>query len=544
VDSGGRVGVQSASSMGGDGPDDEVACLRQRVQELEAALAKRELRADAGELAFLPTTLHAREATLADAERVAQLGTWVWDTRTERVSWSPELYRILGYDPASVTPSVEAFFAAVHPLDVDRVRARSSENVARGSVGETFACRIVQPSGVIRDVVLDGIPIRAEDGGVLGFAGTVFDVTERLARERALIRTQAMLTEAQRIAHTGSWVWDIATDSIEWSSELYRITGVPEGTPPSRELWRSRVHPDDLSLSAIREDLGPEATFTIDLRLVRTDGAVRTIRITSAGLVDESGKRVGYVGTVHDVTEQRALEEQLRQSQKMEAVGRVAAGVAHDFNNVLTVIRGGTDMMLARGDQSEELRQMVEACEQATRLTRLLLSFGQRTAFERREIAFDREVEQSVRLVRSMLGDRYEVEVDVSGPIWPIHGDAVQVHQIVSNLVLNARDAMPDGGTISVKLSNRVLDDAYLRTHAGARPGEYVMLEVCDGGIGMTDEVRTRAIEPFFTTKEPGRGTGLGLSTVFGIVRQRSGSLDIESTLGRGTSVRVYLPRT
>src|SRR6185503_11163707 len=153
--------VQSSRRMGGDGTDDEVARLRRRVQELEEALAKRELRANAAELALLPTILHAREATLADVERAAQLGTWVWDTRAERVSWSPELYRILGYDPAEVEPSVEGFFATVHPLDAERVRAQSSQNIASGTISGAFGCRIVQQSGAIRDVVLDGIPIRS-----------------------------------------------------------------------------------------------------------------------------------------------------------------------------------------------------------------------------------------------------------------------------------------------------------------------------------------------------------------------------------------------
>jgi PAS domain S-box-containing protein len=530
--------------MGGDGTDDEVARLKRRLQELEEALAKRELKANAAELALLPAILHAREATLADAERAAQLGTWVWDTQHERVTWSPELYRILGRDPAKDIPSVEGFFGTVHPRDLDRVRALASANIASGSIAGAIECRIVQPTGIVRDVVLDGIPIRSKEGSHLGFAGTVLDVTERLARERDLIRTQAMLTEAQRIAHIGSWVWDLATDSISWSAELYRIAGVPPGTPPTRELWRSRVHPDDLSRNVINYEAGAGASFAVDLRLVHPDGMVRRVRMVSSGIGDETGKIVGYIGTVHDLTEQRALEDQLRQSQKMEAVGRVAAGVAHDFNNVLTVIRGGIDMLSSRGERSEEVQQIIDACEQGSRLTRLLMSFGQRAPVDRREIAFDREVEQSVRLIRSMLGEGYDVDVRVSGPIWPVHGDAVQVHQIVSNLLLNARDAMPQGGKISVQLANRILDERYLVAHTDASPGEYVMLEVSDHGIGMSDEVRTHAIEPFFTTKEPGRGTGLGLATVFGIVRQRSGTLDIESALGRGTSVRVYLPRT
>ncbi|HVU02884.1 MAG TPA: PAS domain-containing protein [Polyangiaceae bacterium] len=528
--------------MSGDPSDAELARLRLRVAELEAALA-REPRHASGEGSLLPETLTAREAKLSEVERAAHLGTWVWDTRSQAVSWSDGLYRILGYDPKRVAPSVDAFYAAVHPEDRARVQETSQRNAETGDTG-TLACRIRWETGEIREVVLDGTAIRSPEGRLLGFAGTVLDVTERNAKERALARSEALLGEAQTLAHVGSWVWDLSTGATEWSKELYRIVGLPTDARASRRLWLERVHPDDLARFklAIDQVVGGADLSSVDVRVVRPDGEIRWIQGTARALHDAEGRRVGYTGIVHDLTERRRLEDQLRQSQKMEAIGRVAAGIAHDFNNVLTVIRGNADILLME-NPNEELRQIAEAASRATELTRLLLTLGRKAPLDPREIDLAEEIERSLRIVRRLVSKEVSIEVDVKRPLWSVVADPTQVHQVVSNLVLNANDSMPAGGSLVLRLENVVLDPAYAREHPDARPGEHVLLEVRDTGTGMTEHVRAHALEPFFTTKESGKGTGLGLPTVFGIVRQGGGSLDIESAPGRGTSVRVFLPR-
>jgi len=275
------------------------------------------------------------------------------------------------------------------------------------------------------------------------------------------------------------------------------------------------------------------------------DGQLVTVEIHAEPL-DFSGRPAMLVLS-QDITERQKLEEQLRQSQKMEAVGTLAGGIAHDFNNLLTVIKGYSCLVLDRVKDDEqvarEVGQIEKAAEKAATLTRQLLAFSRRQVLQPRNINVNNIVASVDNMLRRVIGENIEIVNQFASDLGTVRADPSQVEQIILNLAVNARDAMPNGGKLTFKTSNAVLDDNFTREHIGLRPGRFVVLEVADTGHGMDDDTQRHIFEPFFTTKEVGRGTGLGLSTVYGIVKQSDGYILVDSAIGRGTTFRVYLPR-
>ena len=277
------------------------------------------------------------------------------------------------------------------------------------------------------------------------------------------------------------------------------------------------------------------------------EGRPRTVRVVKTPVRDDRGRTVGVLGIFWDVTEQRSLEEQLRQAQKMEAVGQLAGGVAHDFNNLLTAILGNLSLLYNGGTLDSASREMVQGAEQAAlraaNLTRQLLGFSRRTLLRPEATNLNQTVDEVLSLLARAIDPRIALEAHRAEDLWPVLADPGQMNQVLMNLCLNARDAMPQGGQLTITTRNVVLQPERVRLRLEARSGEFVRLRVKDTGVGMPPDLLGRIFEPFFTTKGPGKGTGLGLAMVFGIVKQHQGWIECDSEVGRGTCFTVYLPR-
>jgi len=296
-----------------------------------------------------------------------------------------------------------------------------------------------------------------------------------------------------------------------------------------------------------------EPVKVLDLEVIRKDGTKTFNEISVSLIRDSEGKPIGFRAIARDVTERKraeeerlALQEQLRQSQKMEAIGKLAGGVAHDFNNLLTVIHGYSELILNSLDQSSRLRQDVQeilnASERASSLTRQLLAFSRKQVLQPKVLDLNDHVPNMDKMLRRMIGEDVELVTLLAKDLGRIKADPGQIEQVILNLAVNAKDAMLNGGKLTIETANVKLDESYARSHIGVTPGHYVMLSVSDTGAGMTPEIKERIFEPFFTTKEKGKGTGLGLSTVYGIVQQSGGNVWVYSEPGVGTTFKIYLP--
>jgi PAS domain S-box-containing protein len=375
------------------------------------------------------------------------------------------------------------------------------------------------------------------------------DITELKRAEEAVRRSEARLKHAQRIAKIGDWEWDIDNGELRWSDELYRVFGEAPGTfEPTRENFYEKIHPDDRQLveAAEKASLAGQE-LSAEYRVVLSDGTQRTLQSQGEVTPGSDGRPARMAGTAQDITERRQLEEQLRQLQKMEAVGQLTGGIAHDFNNLLTVVVGNLQLVEESSVNDEVLAQTRAALDAALRgaeLIRRLLAFSRRQLLAPRVIDINDLVASLEPLLRTTLGEYIRVEKKLCGELWRTEIDPSQLENAVVNLAVNARDAMPNGGTLTIETGNISLDERYAGSHADMSPGEYVLLVVSDSGTGIAKEDLERVFDPFFTTKEIGKGTGLGLSMVYGFVKQSKGNIRIYSEEGHGTSVKLYLPRS
>jgi two-component system, cell cycle sensor histidine kinase and response regulator CckA len=374
----------------------------------------------------------------------------------------------------------------------------------------------------------------------------LLNINRRRKAEASLRQSEASLEEAQSIAHVGSWRLDLGNRQLTWSRETYRIFGQDQDrcaiTP---EFVCQQVNPAQRSIlqAASRHAQASGEPYGVEYFITRPDRSQRLIREQAHIALDSQGKPCAMVGTVQDITELRRLEEQLQHSQKLEAIGTLAGGIAHDFNNLLTAINGYCDLILERLPESDPIRSDVadihKAGQRAAELTQQLLAFSRKQVLKPRVINLNSIVERVERTLLRVLGEDIQLKKQLDPQLWTVKADPGQIEQVIMNLAVNARDAMPKGGSLKIETSNAVLDS----THQQSVPGEYVLMAVADTGCGMDSATLSRIFEPFYTTKEVGRGTGLGLSTIYGIIRQSSGYIYPSSEPGNGTIFKVYLPR-
>jgi len=284
-----------------------------------------------------------------------------------------------------------------------------------------------------------------------------------------------------------------------------------------------------------------------EVRGIKADGSEFPVALTTGPVRDESGQPVALVGVVRDLTREKALQVQLIQAEKLVSIGQLAGGVAHDFNNLLTVILGRCDLLLTRSPLEEPVRRGIDLIsktgQRAVTLTRQLLAFSRKQVLEPRVLDLNAVVPETAKMLERLIGEHIELVFRPAPDLGRVRVDPGQIEQVLMNLVVNARDAMPEGGRLTIETANVELGEDYVRGHVGAQPGAHVMLAVSDTGTGMDAATRARVFEPFFTTKAPGKGTGLGLAMVYGIVTQSGGSIWVDSEPGRGTTFKIYLPR-
>lgn len=378
------------------------------------------------------------------------------------------------------------------------------------------------------------------------------DISERKQLEVHLNRMRHILLESQRVGHFGSFEYVVATQETIWSEEEFRIYGLDQaqGSPAYGQMLANNIHPEDADLldRTFREAFSKHAVYELEHRIVRPDGTVRIVHDVAHPYFDNDGKLQKYIGTTHDVTEQRELEAQLMQVQKMESIGQLAGGIAHDFNNLLIPIMGHVEFVMAELPPEDPLQRHLEAVNEAAvraaSLTHQILAFSRKQILKTRVLDLNEIIVNFESMTRRLIGEDIELRALLAPDLYRVRVDQGQLEQILLNLVVNARDAMPSGGRLTLETTNVYLDQAYLAKHKGApAPGHYAMLSVSDSGCGMDPETQRRIFEPFFTTKQQGAGTGLGLATVFGIVHQHQGCIWVYSEPNRGTTFKIYLPR-
>jgi two-component system, cell cycle sensor histidine kinase and response regulator CckA len=464
----------------------------------------------------------------------------LWNAFMEEVTGLP-VADVLGRKPEEIFPD-----CSTNGVLDSLQRALAGENVSTHDLS-----LFVASTGRSARVSSTYTPHRNADGNVVGVIEILENVTEQKRAEETLRESQASLERAQEVGRIGSWVSGVEEDSLTWSKETCRIFGVEPAKFDGRlATFFERVHPADREAvqTAVREALESDRPYRIEHRVVRRDGSELWVYERADVVRDASGKPVRMEGIVQDITERRRLEEQFLQAQKMEAIGRLAGGVAHDFNNLLTAILGYTDLLLQQvgpaGAMREDLEQIQIAGDRAAGLTRQLLAFSRRQMLEPKVIDVNVTVRHLEKMLRRVLGEDVLLVTSLDDDLDLVRADPGQLEQVIVNLVVNSRDAMPSGGTITIATRSTILDDALDLGRYAIEPGAYVVLEVLDTGTGMDAATLARIFEPFFTTKEKGKGTGLGLATAYGIVKQSGGYIACDSEPGQGTRFQIYLPRS
>jgi PAS domain S-box-containing protein len=559
--------------------------LERRNAELEQAVLGHREAAD---------ELRRSQAYLERAQRLARIGNWRWSVqRGELIDCSDAYTEIHGVSRSEIGERIKHQLEyVIHPDDRERVKNACSELEESGASYE-IEYRIVRPDNEIRHIRQVGEKAFDNSGRLIETMGTVQDVTEIKQAEESLLRAhneleqrvqartaqlqsvntalreqvtereraeaereerEMLLRSTARMSKIGYGVWDELELKYESISEEFAqiidlsIEQFQERFSSSIEDFEA-VHPEDRErYRAYDETYSSDPAITqIEYRMIKPDGEIVHVRELMQPIWDEAGRLIQSIITNQDITEQKQIEEQLRQAQKMEAVGQLTGGIAHDFNNLLAVIVGNLELVegeIERGAQASEWVEIaIAAAERGAGLTQRLLAFSRKQALRPTVLDANTLVQGMLDLLRRTIGERIEVELVGDAGLWQCLADPNQLENAILNLAINARDAMSAGGKLTITTSNARIDDDYARAQTDVAPGQYVLITVSDTGSGMSNDVQKRAFEPFYTTKDVGLGSGLGLSMVYGFIKQSGGHVSVYSEVDAGTTIRLFLPR-
>jgi PAS domain S-box-containing protein len=484
------------------------------------------------------------------ADQVKDYAIYIMDDQGRHRSWNEGVERLLGYAKEEFLAAASADLFAPEDRAAGLPEQELAEAIAHGrSTGDQL---LLRKDGSRFWASVSTTSVHSRHGELLGFAKRLRDLSEMRRVEEELRRNQEALELAHRAAGLGTWEHDLVSGELRWDARARALFGLPADEDYPTARWADVIHPDDL---APTEELQQRALterrpFSAEYRVVWRDGTTRWVAAVGRGVIDPATDRPLWIrGILLDITERKQTEERLQEVLRLEAIGRLAGGIAHDLNNMLTAIVGYSDLVAqsldARDTRRADVEQIVRAAERAGGLTRQLLAFARREIIQPRRLDLNAVIRSAEGILRPVLGENVELVIQLAPSGGVIYADPARVEQILMNLVLNARDAMPQGGKVTVDTAVISLEAGAAAQRAGTgRPpaGHYVMLSVSDTGHGMDAATLQRMWEPFFTTKAVGRGTGLGLSMVYGSVKQSGGFVWADSTPGKGTVIEVYWP--
>lgn len=478
------------------------------------------------------------------AETISEV-FWIADVNIETMVYvSPAYERVWGRTCQSLLDDPRSFLNAVHPDDLGRVMQALEVKQDGRPFDQEF--RIVRPDGEVRWIWDRGFPVRHGDEPILHYVGVARDITDRHRREEELRESLERFELVARATDDAVWDFNVKTGKAWWSETFYEKYGHPSDRPPTFEGWAAHIHPEDrerVTTSFVRVLTGSDQQWREEYRYRRADGTYASVVDRAYVGRDAEGVATRFSGVIEDVTEQLSLQRQLNQAAKMEAIGQLAGGVAHDFNNLLTVIQGYASLIVdgdAAPDIKEHTAEIISAADRAASLTRQLLLFSRRQVLQRTHFDVNETLRGTGKMLSRIVGEDVLLQFDLTEDPLFIDADAGMIDQIVLNLVVNARDAMPSGGVLHLATKSQYVTRP--PASCEAVPGAYVRVTISDTGEGIGASVLPHIFEPFFSTKPPGRGTGLGLSTIFGIVKQHRGWIDVDTVAGQGTAFHVWLP--
>jgi PAS domain S-box-containing protein len=493
----------------------------------------------------LRAAAEASERRLRELVQSIDAIVWEADAKTHQFTFvSRRAEQILGYPVEQWLAQADFWVEHLHPLDREQTLSARLKAMAEGR-DHSLEYRVLAADGRqvwLHDtthVVLDA------EGRPLQLRGVAIDSTkEKQAQAERTLLITAIEQSAEGVVITD------AQGTIEYVNPAFsRVSGYSraEALGKNPRILKSGKHDEAYYKKLWTTILGGEI-WQDEITNCRSDGRLYTERMTIAPVRDPRGEITHFIAIKAEVTERKRLEQQLRQAQKMEAVGRLAGGVAHDFNNMLTIISGYSGLLLEHPSMAEPLRAYVSeirnASGRAASLTRQLLAFSRQQVLAPRVLDLNAVVANIEKMLKRLIGEDVELVTVLGESLWPIKADPGQLEQVLLNLVVNARDAMPSGGVLTLETANVEMDSSFARSHFPTEPGPYVLLAVSDTGMGMDADTQARIFEPFFTTKEKGKGTGLGLAMVYGTVKQSGGYIWVYSEVGKGTTFKIYLPRS